>query len=247
MSVDMSRFSIFISTFSFLLLASCASQGEKNLFIKIADESLALGNSDAAINFYDKAIADDPKNIHARSGRVEALINIGKLDMATQDINIGLKINPKCESLIYSKGKIYLLRGNVNQACKIFQSLPKNFKALNALGTIYDAERDHKTAQEYYKKAIEINDQYADAYSNLGLSIVLSGGDMVEGIEYLERSMTLPGASQMQKNNLALAYGLNEDYQKALSIYEETMPPSEAAEKVSRLKKLALKRKKNDG
>ena len=69
---------------------------------------------------------------------------------------------------------------------------------------------------------------------------------MVEGIEYLERSMTLPGASQMQKNNLALAYGLNEDYQKALSIYEETMSPSEAAEKVSRLKKLAHKRKKND-
>ena len=45
----------FLTTFTCIFLVSCASQSEKTLFLKIADESLALGNSDAAINFYDKA------------------------------------------------------------------------------------------------------------------------------------------------------------------------------------------------
>lgn len=228
-----------------ILCGSCINNNNKNnTFLRIADESLVLGNSEAALNFYNKALEVAPKNMRARVGKVEALINLNKLDMAMFEINQGLQLEKNCEGLLYAKGKVYLLRGNVNKACEIFKHMPTSYKALNALGTIYDAEFNYAMAQEHYKKAIRLNDQYADAYGNLGLSMVLANNDVYGGIEYLERANALPGGSRTQKNNLALAYGIAGEYDKALSIYEETMTPYEAAMKVKQLRRLVQNKNK---
>ena len=234
----MLRILIFSSVF---LVVSCSTKREEGLFLRIANESLVHGNPDAAINFYDKAIQMDSKNVEARSGRAEALIALGKLDMALHEVNEGLAISPKHTQLLYSKGKILLLRGHIDPAREIFEKLHNNFKALNALGTIYDADGKHKDAQNCYQRAIRLNDQYSDAYGNLGLSIVVSGGDISSGIEYLERAIALPGASQTQKNNLALAYAIAGEYDKAQAIYEENMSTAQARKKLGELKKIHLK------
>ncbi len=225
------------------LFCSGCSNPNNNLFVRVADDSLSLGNPDAALIFYDKALKNNPKDMKAKIGRVEALINLGRLDMAMHDINSALKHAPKCEPLLYAKGKIFLLTGHVNNACQIFKMMPNNYKALNALGTIYDAEFNHKMAQKYYRQAISINDQYADAYGNLGLSIALSNEDIYKGIEYIERATALPGSSIAQKNNLALAYGIAGEYKKALAVYEEIMPYQDALLKIDELKKLSKKKK----
>lgn len=233
---------VYLALFCIALFEGCSGPNN-NLYVKVADDSLALGNSEAALIFYDKALTNNPKNLKAKIGRVEALINLGRLDMAMHDINDGLKIDPGCEPLLYSKGKILLLTGNVEAARKVFSAMPRNYKALNALGTIYDAAFNYKLAQQYYKKAIELNDQYADAYGNLGLSMVLAGENIYQGIEYIERATALPGSSTAQKNNLALAYGLAGEYGKALAVYEEIMPHQDAALKVEELKKLSKKKR----
>lgn len=227
----------------YLVLCTGCSGPSNNLYVKVADDSLSLGNSDAALVFYDKALKQNPNNLKAKVGRVESLINLGRLDMAMHDINDGLRIDPKCEPLLYSKGKILLLTGNVTEATKIFKAMPRNYKSLNALGTIYDAAFKYKLAQQYYQKAIAINDQYADAYGNLGLSMVLSGENVYQGIEYIERATALPGSSTAQKNNLALAYGIAGEYGKALAVYEEIMPHQDASLKVEELKKLSKKKR----
>lgn len=223
-----------------VLISGCAQKKEEGLLLRIANESLTHGNPEAAINFYDKAIQLDAKNVDARSGKAEALIALGKLDMALHEVNEGLVLSPHHTHLLYSKGKILLLRGYIEPAREIFKKLHNNFKALNALGTIYDAAGEHKQAQDYYRQAIRLNDQYSDAYGNLGLSIIVSGGEIYRGIEYLERAIALPGASLTQKNNLAFAYATAEEYDKAQAIYEENLSTSEAKKKIQELKKLKI-------
>lgn len=233
---------------SLLALSNCSQNKithNKNIYLKVADETLALGNSEAALNFYDKALQYDKLCIQAKVGRIEALINMDKLDAALHEINVAKKTHPTCSDLDYSKGKILLLRGNINEAKKIFERLPNHYKALNALGTIYDAQFNSITAQEYYKKAIRLNGQYADAYGNLGLSMVLSGNDINSGISYLERACSMTGSSITQKNNLALAYGIIGDYDKSKAIYEEELTPSEANLKVAQLKRIVMKKNQN--
>lgn len=233
-------------TFAILLtiVCGCSTTNQNEILMKIANDSLSLGNPEAALGFYDKVLKKTPNDINAKIGKIEALINIGRLDIAMYEAQQGINSFPECESFLYSKGKILLLKGNVNAACKIFKQMPNNYKALNALGTIYDSNSDHSIAQTYYMKALQINNQYADALGNLGLSIALSGDNVYKGIEYLERANTLPGNSQTQKNNLALAYGLAGEYNKALAVYEEIMPSHEALLKLNQLKKLPRKNNK---
>lgn len=244
----MSTSKIIVYSLAFILLGCSNSGGakgrSKNIYLKVADETLTLGNSEAALNFYDKALKSEPDCLQAKIGRVEALINMNKLEQAFQEAQVTLAKNPDCSDLIYAKGKIFLLRGNVDAAKKLFESLPKHYKALNALGTIYDARFDADSAQKYYRKAIAINSQYADAYGNLGLSLVLATDKVGEGIAYLERACSMTGSSFTQKNNLALAYGIAGDYEKAQAIYEEEMTPSEAALKVAQLKKIVVNKSK---
>ena len=234
----------YICAIALVLACSCSTTNKNEILMKIANDSLSLGNPEAALGFYDKVLKQNPNDLNAKIGKVEALINIGRLDIAMYEVQQGINLFPKCEAFLYAKGKILLLKGNVNTACEIFKRMPNNYKALNALGTIYDSNFDHERAQSYYRKALHINSQYADAMGNLGLSIALSGDNIYKGIEYLERANTLPGNSQTQKNNLALAYGLAREYNKALAVYEEIMPSHEALLKVNQLKKLPRKRKK---
>lgn len=244
----MSTSKIIVYSLAFILLGCSNSGGakgrSKNIYLKVADETLTLGNSEAALNFYDKALKSEPDCLQAKIGRVEALINMNKLEQAFQEAQVTLAKNPDCSDLIYAKGKIFLLRGNVDAAKKLFESLPKHYKALNALGTIYDARFDADSAQKYYRKAIAVNSQYADAYGNLGLSLVLATDKVGEGIAYLERACSMTGSSFTQKNNLALAYGIAGDYEKAQAIYEEEMTTSEAALKVAQLKKIVVNKSK---
>lgn len=229
---------------SLLMCYACSineQHSKKNVYLKIADETLALGNSEAALNFYNKAIEKNGISLEALIGKIEAYIQMNKLDTAMHEINNSLKKYPNNENLKYSLGKIFLLRGKTNEAMNIFLELKSYYKALNAIGTIYESRFDHEQARKYYIKAINANPQYADACGNLGLSLVMSTDKIKEGIEYLERACTMPGASSTHKYNLALAYGINKNYDKALSIYEEEMNHAAAIEKVESLKKIKNK------
>ena len=234
-----------ISLATLLMCYVCSTNeqhnAKKNVYIKIADETLALGNSEVALNFYNKAIEKNGPSIEALIGKIEAYIQMNKLDTAMQEINNSLKKYPNNENFKYSLGKIHLLRGNTDEAMNIFSKLNSYYKALNAIGTIYESKFEHEKARKYYIKAINANPQYADACGNLGLSLVMSTNRIQEGIEYLERACTMPGASSTHKYNLALAYGINKEYDKALNIYEEEMNHAAAIEKVEILKKIKSK------
>lgn len=222
-----------------IVLSSCSgdpnslSTSQSSSLIRIAHKARASGNSDAAINFYNKALEVDATDTEALLGLADVYIDLKLLDAASEYIKKAEKAGCEKERSLYLRGKIFLLSGDDASAEKEFNK-SLSIDAMNALGAIYDRRGEHKKAQSLYKAVIAKNPNYIDAYNNIGLSFVLCD-QYKEAIFYLENACALKEANVTYRSNLALAYGLSGNIQKAKEIYAQDFSGNELEEKVAYL------------
>lgn len=232
-----SRLFSLITAGSFLLVCGCVNDVSKSRkmsaesMIRIAQKARNAGNSEAATNFYNRALKINPKSWKAYLGLAEVYIDTNLLDGAMEYIHKAEALSAPRARSHYLKGKIALLRGDSKTAESLFKK-SGSIDSLNGLGALYDDREEHQKAQQYYKKVISKDPNYIDAYNNLGLSLLLSG-KYNEAIFYLENACSLPDADVTYRSNLALAYGLSGDLDKARSIYSQDFEGDELEEKVA--------------
>jgi Flp pilus assembly protein TadD len=178
-------------------------------------------------------LESDPDNAAAMLGLAEAYIDLKLLDAASGYIKKAERQGCDLAKSSYLRGKILLLSGNDADAEKEFKK-SGSIDALNALGAICDNRGEHKKAQELYKQVIAKSPNYIDAYNNMGLSLMLQG-KYKEAIFYLENACSLPDANVAYRSNLALAYGLSGDVEKAKTIYAQDFEGAELNEKIAYL------------
>lgn len=231
------------------MLAACSNKesgrgysdsSSTSSMIRIAKKARKTGNPEAAISFYNKALEMDRNNTEAYLGLAEAYIDTNLLDAAVEYIKKaeGRGCDKKCSS--YLRGKILLLSGDAKEAEKQFLS-SKSVDSINALGAIYDESGDHKKAQSMYKQVITMDPTYIDAYNNMGLSLLLCERYR-DAIFYLENACSLPESNITYRSNLALAYGLSGNIQKAKTVYAQDFEGEELEEKISYLEDLLASR-----
>lgn len=226
-----------ITAGSFLLICGCANDVSKSRkmsaasMIRIAQKARNAGNSEAAINFYNRALKINPNSWKAYLGLAEVYIDTNLLDGAEEYIRKANELKAPKSRSHYLQGKIALLRGDSKSAERFFIK-SGSIDSLNGLGALYDDREDHKKAQEFYKKVISKDPNYIDAYNNLGLSLLLSG-KYREAVFYLENACSLPNADVTYRSNLALAYGLSGDIEKARATYSQDFEGDELEEKVA--------------
>lgn len=225
-----------------LILNGCSSPSGKSSrdgiapMLRVAKEARKTGNPDAAISFYNKVLQISPNNAAAYLGLAEIYIDTNLLDAALEYIKKAE--NNKCDlgHSRYLRGKIFLLKGNIAEAEKVLLQ-SNSVDSINALGTIYDEREEHAKAQNMYKKVISINPNYIDAYNNLGLSLLLDER-YNDAIFYLENACSLPEANVTYRSNLAMAYGLAGNINKARAVYAQDFEGEELEEKVVYLEDL---------
>lgn len=238
----------YIIVVSFLFLCGCAggpSKKEKNSadsMIRIAQKARNAGNSEAAVNFYNRALKINPSSWRAYLGLAEVYIDTNLLDGALEYIKKADELGAPASRSFYLKGKIALLRGDSKTAERLFLK-SGSIDALNGLGALYDDREDHQRAQELYKKVIEKDPNYIDAYNNMGLSLLLSG-KYQQAIFYLENACSLPESDVTYRSNLALAYGLSGDISKARTVYSQDFEGDELEEKVAYVEDLLASRQR---
>ncbi|CRY92535.1 TPR repeat family protein [Synechococcus sp. WH 8103] len=84
------------------------------------------------------------------------------------------------------------------------------------LGLIFQAEGDKERALKYFKRAIKINPNFADAHLNIG-SLYSEMGRKDKAISCLQRSISLKPESDIAYLNLGCIYADQGDYARALS------------------------------
>ena len=82
-----------------------------------------------------------------------------------------LRPNPNLPQTLLNAGAIHLKRGNLDQAEQFFRGLleiaPNSAQAYNALGLTYARRRETAAAVVAFRRAIQINPEFADAQRNL--------------------------------------------------------------------------------
>lgn len=234
--------------FCCLMLTSCnmsnMSDPEQDGLVRAGDRVNAAGDPSSAINVYKSALEKEknPSNrlpLYLKLG--EAYMYAHRLDEAKQVFEEALPLDENHE-VKRQLGRLYLSAGQSDDAISTFDSIIKrqkdDVKALNGLGVSYDLKGQHTRAQEYYHKALVINDDNDQVKSNLGLSLAFEGryDDALKILQPIGESL---GATPKQRHNLALVYALSGDQSKAQELYGKDMDDVKAQANVQALRSVA--------
>jgi tetratricopeptide (TPR) repeat protein len=88
-------------------------------------------------------------------------------------ISVGMAAQQRAS--LYSDAQELLLAGNFTEGCpkarRVTQEDPRNFGAFNLLGVCSAQRGDGLSAENYFRKSLEINPRYSDARVNLALQL----------------------------------------------------------------------------
>ncbi|HKI49014.1 MAG TPA: tetratricopeptide repeat protein, partial [Desulfobacteria bacterium] len=132
----------------------------------------ALGESNQAIDLYQRALKIDPDFVLARYDLAVTYRGLGEVDKAIAEYEKVLKINPRFPEALSNLGGQYFRKGNVKQAVAYFQRAievyPNFIQALSNLGAALNKQGKSKEALPHLKKALSLDPEFAVAYFNLG-------------------------------------------------------------------------------
>jgi len=132
----------------------------------------ALGETDRAIAFYQRALKIDPNFVLARYDLAVTYRGMGEVDKAIVEYEKVLKINPRFPEALSNLGGQYFRKGDVKQAVAHFQKAievyPNFIQALSNLGAALNKQGNSKQALPHLKKALSLDPEFAVAYFNLG-------------------------------------------------------------------------------
>ena len=198
-----------------------AAEQETNRYgtlLRLASSTRSSGDSAAAVNMYQQAIALDRGRPEAFALLGDTLIELGAFDQAAEIFQQSLKRDGDglAARLGYARALVALRRPE--SAIPHYQAVLKlakgNLQAHNGLGVAYDLSGEHQAAQKVYRDALAITPDSMLLRNNLGLSLALAG-EHRDAIELLKVVAEEPGARAQNRQNLALAYGLAGDLASA--------------------------------
>jgi Flp pilus assembly protein TadD len=226
----MNRF--FITSFSLfsLLATSCQqpdtvelgpmpalSEKERSL-ITMAHSVEKGGNISGAVQMYKEAIALSGGNLAAHLALARLYLEQGELQQAEEVLLDAKKERPLDPQVNLRLGKLAIQRGKGDEALKYFntglENTPDNPDLLNGKGVALDLLSRHKEAQPVYKQALlASNEQDEYIRNNLAMSYIMTGWyyDAIDLLKATDKLKTVP----VLRQNLALAYGLAGEMEKA--------------------------------
>jgi tetratricopeptide (TPR) repeat protein len=157
-------------TFKQLLTADQLSK--EGLYYRGNFALYALGESDKAIDLYQRALKIDPDFVLARYDLAVAYRGLGEVEKAITEYEKVLKINPRFPEALSNLGGQYFRQGNVDKAVTHFRRAievyPNFIQALSNLGAVLNKHGKSNEALTHLKKALSLDPEFAVAYFNLG-------------------------------------------------------------------------------
>ena len=208
----------FLVLLSLLPLSACFMPKETDEFDSPAAGMVRLGNhmrekgeTGAAIDFYRRALANDPKSPAAIKGLAGALEQFGDKTAAADVYRSGVEARPKDGEMRRNYGRLLIGLDEPAQAKEQYEAAldidSDDLKARSGLGVAMDYLGDHKGAQKNYEKVLKEEPKNLATLNNLAYSYILTHRyDLA--IKKLEPHLNKPATTAAMRQNLALAYGM---------------------------------------
>jgi predicted O-linked N-acetylglucosamine transferase (SPINDLY family) len=131
-----------------------------------------LGQVDAAVKCYEKALAVKPDYVDAHYNLGNAFKELGQLEAAVKSFEKALAIKPDSANAHNNLGNALTDLGQLDAAVKCYEKAlavkPDYVEAHNNLGVTLKELGQLDDAVKCYEKAVALKPDYADAYANYG-------------------------------------------------------------------------------
>jgi len=107
------------------------------------------------------------------------------------------------------------------KALQLDQYLPEAYSALGMVATFYDW--DSEKAKKYFRRAIELNPNYADGYVWLEFPLSLFDENFDEAIDVLNRGLQLDPLNLLVRLRLGYVYYYKYDFDRAIEEFQKTL------------------------
>lgn len=205
-------------------------------FLAVADRLRSGGDCANAALFYRRAYGADPANTVALARLAECLTAVGDNAGAAEAYGRALMIDPDNPGLLRGLGNARILLAQPRLAAPQFEAAlrvdPRDVRAYNGLGVALDMTGDHRKAQDAYRAGLAVDPGNRPLLNNLGLSLALAGNES-EAMAMLEKLNAAPAATAVNRQNLALVYGLTGRYEAAERLARVDLAPAEVQRNLS--------------
>ena len=136
------------------------SKGYKiDSYSQLSDLFKLIGNEEAALPCFEKALQGAPNNGQLRLKYARTLDRLNKEDEAVTQYNLALAQSDGDQEILYALERIYM---------KKMQKNPNDAEIYANLGAIKQKQKDFETALRYYAKAEQINPTNVQTRLNIG-------------------------------------------------------------------------------
>ena len=165
------------------------------------------GKWDEVINVGKKRLEGEPDNIIVSFVLSMAYYMKGEYGLEAEQRSLALEDEKNMDAIV--------------AWCKdLAQRFPNNYYAHLLLGSAYRAKDEVGKAMESYKRAAEINPNFADPFVGLG-AIYLESEQIEEAINYFKKAIEINPEQIAAHLNLGLTYEVNGQIDEAIATYEK--------------------------
>jgi tetratricopeptide (TPR) repeat protein len=147
----------------------------------------AHGKADAALEQFREAIKLSPLDAGVRVDYASMLVSLGKRDQAIETLREFLRQDPRSVAGLIGLGAVLSVSGLNDEAAESYRqslTIEPNYAAYYNLGNLAVMRREWSAAEDYYRKAIELDPRNPTVRHNLG-SLLLSRKKIEGAVEHL--------------------------------------------------------------
>ena len=138
-----------------------------------------------------------------------------------------IEIDPNLLAPYEILAKLSLKDKNFKEAISRYESIlskdPKYLAGYMTIGTIYDQQGDYKKAEEYYRKALDIKNDFGPAANNLAWIMAEKGENIDVALDYARTAKEQMPKNPSVMDTLGWIYYLNGSYLNAISELQDSV------------------------
>jgi TolB-like protein/DNA-binding winged helix-turn-helix (wHTH) protein/Flp pilus assembly protein TadD len=190
--------------------------------LRLASElATTMGRGDAALEFAQTAVANDPLDARGFARIAGAQIGRGDLTAAESQFRKAIELNPSAASIHYQLASLSVARGDAARALEEAQREPDEAFRLAGLALAFDALGRKEEAD---RTLSELQRRYASRSAYQIVEILAMRGDLNGAFEWLDRAYTQHDVGLVKMISNPLLKGLKGDGRFTAVVHKAKLP-----------------------